>query len=186
MIEIKDILTEIDRTLRVLFPSIQKVHLERISKLTTPALSLEIISYNTPIFDQLVINKKLNIGIVYIAKENSIREALEVQEKLTRAFALGLKVKDRFLHLGDPLESKLIEQDLHFFINFDFLDELNPVIVTKNKNEAIFNTGDTAVENIINEIEIKETDETISIDSDKKVLTNDLVYMETLHLDYEL
>lgn len=186
MIEIKDVLIEIDRTLRVLFPNIKKVHLERINKLISPALSIEIIGYKTPVIDQHIVNKKLSIEIVYFAKENSVKEALLVQEKLTRAFALGLKVKDRFLHIDEECESKLIEQDLHFLMDFDFLDELKPTIATKNKNESIFDTGDTSIENIVNEIEIKETDETIFIDSDKKVLTNDLVYMETLHLDYEL
>ena len=140
MISVQDIYNEIARVLRAIFPNLKRVYQERIQNLDTPAMSIELISYKTPQFSQNIINKKVDLDIIYFSKSNGHREALEVLDMLTSAFSMGLKVSKRdeegkaintrFLHsLGSP-EYKLVDQDLHFLITFDYQDPLEMVYVT--------------------------------------------------------
>ena len=130
MISVQDIYEEIARVLRAIFPNLKRVYQERIQNLDTPAMSIELISYKTPQFSQNIINKKVDLDIIYFSKSNGQREALEVLDMLTSAFSMGLKVKDRFLHVIDTPEYKLVDQDLHFLLTFDYQDELQMIYVT--------------------------------------------------------
>lgn len=130
MISVQDIYEEIARVLRAIFPNLKRVYQERIQNLDTPAMTIELVSYRTPQFSQNIINKKLDLDIIYFSKGNGQREALEVLDMLTSAFSMGLKVKDRFLHVMDTPEYKLVDQDLHFLITFDYQDKLEMIYVT--------------------------------------------------------
>ena len=129
MISVQDIYNEIARVLRAIFPNLKRVYQERIQNLDTPAMSIELISYRTPQFSQNIINKKLDLDIIYFSKSNGQREALEVLDMLTSAFSMGLKVKNRFLHAIDTPEYKLVDQDLHFLLTFDYQDSLEMIYV---------------------------------------------------------
>nr|DAU82951.1 MAG TPA: tail completion protein [Caudoviricetes sp.] len=130
MVSVQDIYEEIARVLRAIFPNLKRVYQERIQNLDTPAMSIELISYRTPQFSQNIINKKVDLDIIYFSKSNGQREALEVLDMLTSAFSMGLTVKDRFLHVMDTPEYKLVDQDLHFLLTFDYQDTLEVVYVT--------------------------------------------------------
>lgn len=145
MISVQDIYEEIARVLRAIFPNLKRVYQERIEHLETPAMTIELISYRTPQFSQNIINKKVDLDIIYFSKSNGHREALEVLDMLTSVFSMGLKVSKRdeegkaintrFLHsLGSP-EYKLVDQDLHFLITFDYQDPLEMVYVTDPDDE---------------------------------------------------
>lgn len=130
MISVQDIYEEIARVLRAIFPNLKRVYQERIQNLDTPAMTIELISYKTPQFSQNIINKKVDLDIIYFSKSNGQREALEVLDMLTSAFSMGLKVKDRFLHVIDTPEYKLVDQDLHFLLTFDYQDPLEIIYVS--------------------------------------------------------
>lgn len=131
MISVQDIYEEIARVLRAIFPNLKRVYQERIQNLDTSAMTIELVSYRTPQFSQNIINKKLDLDIIYFSKSNGQREALEVLDMLTSAFSMGLKVKDRFLHVMDTPEYKLVDQDLHFLITFDYQDKLEMIYVSE-------------------------------------------------------
>lgn len=151
MVKVMDIMEEIERTLRVMFPRMERVHLERIRAIKEPSLSIEIITYRAPVLDQYVTRKIVDVEIIYFSKNNSVAEALAMQDELTRAFSLGLKVKDRFLHMGEPAEGKMIDQDMHYLMQFDFYDDLNPLIATRYEHTARPDVGATSIDNIIGE-----------------------------------
>lgn len=130
MVSVQDIYEEIARVLRAIFPNLKRVYQERIQNLDTPAMTIELISYKTPQFSQNIINKKVDLDIIYFSKSNGQREALEVLDMLTSAFSMGLTVKDRFLHVMDTPEYKLVDQDLHFLLTFDYQDELQMIYVS--------------------------------------------------------
>lgn len=200
MVKVMDIMEEIERTLRVMFPRMERVHLERIRAIKEPSLSIEIITYRAPVLDQYVTRKMVDVEIIYFSKNNSVAEALAMQDELTRAFSLGLKVKDRFLHMGEPAEGKLIDQDLHYLMQFDFYDDLNPLIVTRYEHTARPDVGATSIENIIGEKEVEADrwmpDEEESNNSylpnndptkrEENPLADKLEYMEVLKMNYEL
>lgn len=193
MISTRDILEEIDRTLRILFPSIEKVHLERIQKLMSPAISLEVISYRAPAVDPRIVRRMVDVEIIYFSKGNSVAEALAVQEALTRAFSIGLKVKDRFIKIDpDEMDARMVDQILHFLIQFDYYDELQPLIATDNGNVAPLDPGSTHIDNITDEKEHNEVTEDkppvvdLPGQDSPKELVEDLKYMEILKVDYTL
>ena len=141
MISVQDIYEEIARVLRAIFPNLKRVYQERIKTIDTPAMSVELISYKTPQFSEKIINKKVDLDIIYFSSSNGHKEALEVLDLLTSAFSMGLKVskKDkegrivnsRFVHVLDTPEHKLIDQDLHFLISFEYQDPLEVIYVTE-------------------------------------------------------
>lgn len=200
MVKVMDIMEEVERTLRVMFPRMERVHLERIRAIKEPSLSIEIITYRAPVLDQYVTRKMVDVEIIYFSKHNSVVEALAMQDELTRAFSLGLKVKDRFLHMGEPAEGKMIDQDLHYLMQFDFYDDLNPLIATRYEHTARPDVGATSIDNIIGEKEVEPDrwtpDEDEGNDSylpkndptkrEEKPLADKLEYMEVLKMDYEL
>lgn len=201
MIKVMDIMEAIERTLRAMFPRMERVHLERIRTIKEPAFSVEIITYRAPVLDPHVTRKMVDVEIIYFSKHNSVAEALAMQDELTRAFSLGLRVKDRFLHMGEPAEGKLIDQDLHYLMQFDFYDDLKPLIATKYEHVARPDVGATSIENVIDEKEVvpdrwtfDEEDEAHDAylpkddptKREEKPLVDKLEYMEILKMDYEL
>lgn len=203
MVKVMDIMEEIERTLRALFPRMERVHLERIRTIKEPSLSIEIITYRAPALDPYVTRKMVDVEIIYFSKDNSVAEALAVQDELTRAFSIGLKVKDRFLHMGEPVEGKLIDQDLHYIMQFDFYDDLNPLIATRYEHTARPDVGATNIENIIDEEQVEPDRWTFDEEKDDEnrdpylpkddpskreepQLIDKLEYMEVLKMNYEM
>lgn len=203
MVKVMDIMEEIERTLRALFPRMERVHLERIRTIKEPSLSIEIITYRAPALDPYVTRKMVDVEIIYFSKHNSVAEALAVQDELTRAFSIGLKVKDRFLHMGEPAEGKLIDQYLHYLMQFDFYDDLKPLIATRYEHVARPDVGSTSIENTIDEKEVEPDrwsfDEEKDDESRDPYLPKDdpskreepqlidkLEYMEVLKMNYEM
>lgn len=203
MVKVMDIMEEIERTLRALFPRMERVHLERIRAIKEPSLSIEIITYRAPALDPYVVRKMVDVEIIYFSKHNSVAEALAVQDELTRAFSIGLKVKDRFLHMGEPVEGKLIDQDLHYLMQFDFYDDLKPLIATRYEHVARPDVGATSIENVIDEKEVEPDRWSFDEEKDKEKhdpylpkddpskreepqLIDKLYYMEVLKMNYEM
>ena len=157
MIELKDIMEEVGRTLIGLYPHIKGMTSERIEDMESisPGFSIELITSRNRAVSENISNKFVDIDIIYFSENNTVLEALEVQEALTRAFSLGLKVKDRFLHTLGEAESKLVDQDLHFLVRYHFADELKPLYVDEDGNLKDIDTGNTNLGNIDEDREIE-------------------------------
>lgn len=142
MIKLTDVFKSVDRTLTASFDNI-KVHKERINKLTRPSMTVELITFSTSNQSRFIINKSIDLDIIYFSKGNSVGEALIVADKLMGAFSLGLPVRaygkdgvmvdKRHLHCLKPPEYKLVDQDLHFLVRFDFADELEAYNLADDK-----------------------------------------------------
>lgn len=167
MISVKDVFVAINETLRALFPG-AKVYKERIKKLDTPSLSVELVSISTPQHSKHIINKKIDLDIIYFAKKKEVGEALEVCDKLMSAFSMGMYVRDytkdkqiwdkRYIHCLQAPEYKLIDQDLHFLVKFEFTDEFNPSYLSDRKEMKDFNKDTSGI----------KLDEVKDLISDKK------------------
>ena len=191
IISVQDIYMEIARVLRAIFPNLKRVYQERIEHLETPAMSIELISYRTPQFSENIINKKVDLDIIYFSKSNGHREALEVLDMLTSAFSMGLKVSKRdekgkaintrFLHTLASPEYKLVDQDLHFLITFDYQDPLEMVYVTEPDDENPYgkpvSLEDSSIED--KSIHLKDDEE------HKKYLEDKYQMMQDLELDMQ-
>lgn len=135
MIELVDVFKSVDRTLRASFDNIE-VYKERINKLNRPVMSVELITFSTSPHSRFIINKSIDLDIIYFSKNNSVGEALVVADKLMSAFSMGLSartfdkdgvmVDKRHLHCLKAPEYKLVDQDLHFMVRFDFADPFKP------------------------------------------------------------
>lgn len=133
MIKLTDVFVAVNDTIKASFKNI-KTYKERINKLDRPLMSVELITFSTSPQSRFIINKSIDLDIIYFAKDNTIEEALKVADKLMSAFSLGLSVRaygkdgamveKRHLHCMKPPEYKLVDQDLHFLVRFDFADEL--------------------------------------------------------------
>lgn len=180
-ISVQDIYNEVARVLRALFPNLKRVYQERIKAIDTPAMSVELISYKTPQFSEKIINKKVDLDIIYFSSNNGHKEALEVLDLLTSAFSMGLKVNNRFVHVLDTPEHKLIDQDLHFLISFEYQDPLEVIYVTEPDEDNPYgiptNIRDSSIE-----------DKSIRFDNDDeyyKYLKDEYQLMKDLALDME-
>lgn len=147
MIELVDVFKSVDRTLRASFDNI-KVHKERINKLNRPVMSVELITFSTSPHSRFIINKSIDLDIIYFSKNNSVGEALVVADKLMSAFSMGLSarafdkdgvmVDKRHLHCLKAPEYKLVDQDLHFMVRFDFADAFKPTYLADDKTMQPF------------------------------------------------
>lgn len=134
MIKLTDIFRAINETLLASFEDI-RAYKERIHKQKRPDMSVEIISFTTSPHSRYIINKSIDLDIIYFSKNNTVEEALKIADRLMSAFSMGLTVRvydekklvdKRTLHCLKSPEYKLVDQDLHFLVRFDFADELEP------------------------------------------------------------
>lgn len=150
MIKLTDIFVAVNESLLASFDKIE-VYKEKIHKQKRPDMSVEIISFNTSPHSSFIINKSIDLDIIYFSKNNSVGEALKVADKLMSAFSMGLSVRaydkdgamvdKRHLHCLKSPEYKLVDQDLHFLARFDFADELEPYYLADDKTMQPFNRG---------------------------------------------
>lgn len=167
-IEVQDIVYEIARVLKSIYPESGdlRVHQERIADLKTPAMSIELVQYSTPQFSQNLINKRVDLDIIYFSESDTVAEALSMVNPLMSAFSMGLKVYERdfdgniqrdengnivysrFIHCLRPPEYTLVDQDLHFMVTFEFADNYKPIYVhLDDENVSEYNTADETLDN---------------------------------------
>lgn len=183
MIKLVDIFEALEASFRVLFPSLKRVHVERIKKLETPAISMELISYQSPAESPHTVIKQVDIDIIYFSSDNTVLETMRVADRLTNAFSLGLKVKDRYLHVAERPEMKLVEQDLHFLVQYEFADELGNYVIMDD-DVISYDPGSTDMENLpVDDLEEVPEDKQ---EDDIKIKQDKLGLMETLKVDYTL
>ena len=211
MISISDVFSSVNDTLREVFPG-ARVYKERIRKLYTPALSVELVSFTTPQHSKHIINKKIDLDIIYFSNSNEVGEALSVCDRLMSAFSMGIYVRKygkdraildkRFIHCLQAPEYKLVDQDLHFMVKFEFADELMPEYMTDRRDIKTF-SPETRGALIDSTMELskekakdvdgrKETkdfvkDVDFTKEEDRKAYEDEgLKYMEKMKLNYEL
>lgn len=209
MISISDVFSSVNDTLRELFPK-ARVHKERIRRLNTPSLSVELISFTTPQHSKHIINKKIDLDIIYFSNSNEVGEALEVCDRLMSAFSMGIYVRKygkdrtildkRFIHCLQAPEYKLVDQDLHFMVKFEFADEFMPEYMTDRRVIKPF-SQDTRGTDFDSTMDLVKQDETepkkdkkdfvkdvdFTKEEDRKAYEDEgLKYMENMKLDYEL
>lgn len=209
MISISDVFSSVNDTLRELFPK-ARVHKERIRRLNTPSLSVELVSFTTPQHSKHIINKKIDLDIIYFSNSNDVGEALEVCDRLMSAFSMGIYVRKygkdrtildkRFIHCLQAPEYKLVDQDLHFMVKFEFADELMAAYMTDRKDIKPFSqdTRGTDFDSIMDLVKQDETDPKkdkkefvkdvdFTKEEDRKAYEDEgLKYMEKMKLNYEL
>lgn len=142
MIKLTDVFNSVDKTLRASVPGIE-FYKERINKAKRPFMSVELITFSTSPHSRFIINKSIDLDIIYFSKNNSVGEALVMADKLMSAFSMGLSVRaydvdgamvdKRHLHCLKAPEYKLVDQDLHFMVRFDFADEFKPTYLADDR-----------------------------------------------------
>lgn len=142
MIKLTDVFAAVNETLLASFENI-KVYKERINNLSRPDMSVELITFRTSPHSRQIINKSIDLDIIFFSKENRVGEALVVADRLMSAFSMGLFVRaydkdgkiidKRHLHCLKFPEYKLVDQDLHFLVKFDFADEFDPYYLADDK-----------------------------------------------------
>lgn len=210
MIGLIDVFESINHTLKANFKGL-KVYKERIRKLDRPVLSVELISFSTTNHSRSIINKSVDLDIIYFSPNNNIGEALTVMDKLMSAFSLGLYVRvynkdkeiieKRFIHCLKAPEYKFVDQDLHFLVKFDFADGFNPTYLSDyGKIEEFNGKSRTNTTKHINspdkykdvskeEIEPIDFVKDISFKSDEQERSykdEDLKLMKSLLIQYEI
>ncbi len=209
MISISDVFSSVNDTLREVFPD-AKVYKERIRRLNTPSLSVELVSFTTPQHSKHIINKKIDLDIIYFSNSNEVGEALEVCDRLMSAFSMGIYVRKygkdrtildkRFIHCLQAPEYKLVDQDLHFMVKFEFADEFMPEYMTDRKDIKPFSqdTRGTDFDSTMDLVKQGETepkkdkkdfvkDVDFTKEEDRKAYEDEgLKYMEKMKLNYEL
>ena len=203
MIKLTDVFKSVDETLRASVPGIE-AYKERINKAKRPFMSVELITFSTSPHSRFIINKSIDLDIIYFSKNNSVGEALVMADRLISAFSMGLSVRaydkdgvmvdKRHLHCLKAPEYKLVDQDLHFLVRFDFADEFDPEYLADDKEMKPFDKdyepgqvdrrppkSDKDVENrdFVEDVKF-ETDE------DKKSYEEEKIkLMKSLKLEYE-
>ena len=147
MIKLTDVFKSVDETLRASVPGIE-AYKERINKAKRPFMSVELITFSTSPHSRFIINKSIDLDIIYFSKNNSVGEALVMADRLISAFSMGLSVRaydkdgaivdKRHLHCLKAPEYKLVDQDLHFLVRFDFADEFVPEYLADDKEMKPF------------------------------------------------
>lgn len=142
MIKFTDIFAAVNEVLLASFDNIE-VYKERIYKQKRPDMSVEVISFTTGNASRFIVNKSVDLDIIYFSKDNSVGKALVVADRLMSAFSMGLTVRvcdaegklidKRTLHCLKSPEYKLVDQDLHFLVRFDFADEFEPCYLSDDE-----------------------------------------------------
>lgn len=203
MIKLTDVFKSVDETLRASFDNIE-VYKERINKLKRPVMSVELITFSTSPHSRFIINKSIDLDIIYFSKNNSVGEALVMADKLMSAFSMGLSVRaydkdgamvdKRHLHCLKAPEYKLVDQDLHFMVRFDFADEFKPTYLADDKTMKPFDRDldpgqiDRRKPWSDREVDNKDfsPDVDFTTDEDKKSYEEEKIkLMQSLKLEYE-
>lgn len=199
MIRTVDLFEEIGRVLNSLF-DLEEVTAERIQKIqfkdsndrqkALPLMSIELVTYESPVFNQTTVNKTITVDIIYFSKGNTVAEALEVLEALNGAFSMGLFVKDRFIHTSGKPDSHLEGQDLHYLVTFDFKDEYKPLMADVHGNVRSFNTNiNNANPNIFHtedDFPDRERDTDLADILDKKIEREKIELMQDIYQVYKV
>ena len=202
MIKLTDVFKSVDETLRASFKSI-KAYKERINKLDRSVMSVELISFSTSPHSRFIINKSIDLDIIYFSKNNSVGEALIAADRLMSAFSMGLSVRaydkdgaivdKRHIHCLKAPEYKLVDQDLHFLVRFDFADEFDPEYLADDKEMKPFDKDyepgqvDRRPPKSDKEVEIRDFVEDVKFetDEDKKSYEEEKIkLMQSLKLEY--
>lgn len=194
MITIQDVLVSVRKTLQGLFPGV-RVYKERIKNLETPSFSVEIVRLATEQESKAVINKKIDLDIIYFSSENRVDEALSVYGSLMRAFSMGIYARDfkggemvdkRFIHCLKTPEYKLVDQDLHFLITFDYADEYNPYFLADDDKMKEFamdtrgmNLNDKGIKDYVFDVDFEDEDKKKAYEEEP------LKYMKILKTDFK-
>ena len=140
MITVNDIYAEISRVLKIVFPG-AKVYRDAIKKLTVPSFNVQLVVYNTIGFSDKILNRKVKLDIVYLA-ETDTKESLEVADKLTSLFMPSFKVKDMHIAMNESPEVKIVDNDLHYLVTFDFFDTFERIVANEDGTITVVETGD--------------------------------------------
>lgn len=198
MVSVNDIQLKIANDLKIIFPNIKRVYRERIRKLKTPSLSIELVFYNASSITPKLNEKLITLDLIYYAESNSIEEGLKVMEKFNNWLSLGLPVKDRFIKVFEEPKFEFVEQDLHYLITFRYFDELNPILVTDDGHIADFDFDDGLdIDNIIKEEDVDRENDDGTIDNsgkdvgdkiidDNNHVKSEVKKMKYLHMDFEI
>ena len=185
MISTREFLNELARTIKVGFPSFKQVNLERIDKISYPALSVEIVDRRTSNVDPYRSYKSFTLDLIYWNGSNKISPSLEVMDRLEALFSLGLHVKDRFIKVEEPPEMKFVDQDLHCLLTFGWYDSAKILIATEGREDVppriVEHTpGETDIKNTKDDATNKEIEEeaphTGSAEQDWRMM--ELLFME--------
>lgn len=199
MIDLLDVYIAINHTLKATFKDI-RVYKERVKKsgldrdrLDTNLLTIEPIRFKTSPHSRYIINKSLDFDIIYMSKDNKVIEALQVADKLMGAFSMGLSVKayrdgvmvdKRHLHCLQSPEYKLVDQDLHFLVKFDFADGYHGQYLGDDGEIKDYDRDVDPGEKYVLENDFVED---IGFDDDKKKKEYEeerLKFMQDLYLNY--
>ena len=202
MIKLTDVFKSVDETLRASFKSI-KTYKERINKLDRSVMSVELITFSTSNQSRFIINKSVDLDIIYFSKNNSVGEALVAADRLMSAFSMGLSVRaydkdgvmvdKRHIHCLKAPEYKLVDQDLHFLVRFDFADEFIPEYLADDKEMKPFDKGyepgqvDRRPPKSDKDVENRDFVEDVKFDTDedkKSYEEEKIKLMQSLKLEY--
>lgn len=150
------------------------------------------------------------MDIIYFSNSNEVGEALSVCDRLMSAFSMGIYVRKygkdgeildkRFIHSLQSPEYKLVDQDLHFMVKFEFADEFMPGYMTDRRVIKPF-SQDTRGTDFDSTMDLVKQDETepkkdkkdfvkdvdFTKEEDRKAYEDEgLKYMEKMKLNYEL
>lgn len=80
MIKLTDIFRAVNETLLASFEEIRS-YKERINKQKRPDMSVELISFTTSPHSRYIINKSIDLDIIYFSKGNTVGEALKIADR---------------------------------------------------------------------------------------------------------
>lgn len=146
-----DVMDVLRQTIQAAMPGAKRAYFERLDKANLPALSFELISYSSPQVDSQRVRRSLDLDVVYLSRSNTVGEALEVMGMLGDILPFGLPVKDRFIYPAEGPEMRLVDQDLHMLITYEWLDLGAPVVITESGKLGWVEPEETSPGNVIKE-----------------------------------
>ncbi|WP_129599791.1 phage tail terminator family protein [Anaerophilus nitritogenes] len=104
--------------------------------LDKPAFFIEVLPVATTLESRYYQNKKIKVDIQYFSKSQTIKENIEVLEKLQDIFSCVLEVEDRKFTIQET-KVKMVEKILVFSFNIAFIDKIDETKVYEYENYEI-------------------------------------------------
>ncbi|WP_053955102.1 phage tail terminator family protein [Inediibacterium massiliense] len=101
--------------------------------LDRPAFFIEVLPVSTTLESRYHQNKKIKIKIEYFSKSQTIKENIEILEKLQDIFSCVLEVEDRKFTIQETTV-KMVDKVLVFSFEIAFIDTIDQMKVYGYKN----------------------------------------------------